>query len=78
MFNFGAGLTGLLFNLYRLRRHNPRRWLRFSGALISAYVLAVYGLVLLGHIPESEIRVYMRWFVGGAVMMQLAAEAYNG
>jgi hypothetical protein len=68
---FNAVVYGVacIASLWGLRQANRRRWIRLAGAFIAGYPLTIYLLVVAGYIPDTEVRLYMRWF-------QLAIGAY--
>lgn len=78
LFNFTCAAIALIANSIRFfKRDNPRRWLRLPAALIALYIAGVYLASMLGIVPESEIRFFMRWFQG-AITIYLTVEALNG
>jgi len=52
----------LVFTVKRVKRENPRMWLRVVSATICVYEICVYGGAFLGLIPESYIPQLARWF----------------
>lgn len=61
----------------RLRRDNPRLWIRIPALFISGYVCMVYFLVMIHVITESDIPQLMRWFQL-VIAAYIVLEAKNG
>jgi len=50
------------FTARKIRRDNYRMWMRIPAAFVSGYIFLVYLLVIVGIIPEDNVRYFMRWF----------------
>ncbi|RPH37472.1 hypothetical protein EHM92_02590 [bacterium] len=75
--NFALAVIAIWVNWRRTGKENLRRGLRISGLFIALYVAVVYGLVILGVIPEFEVRLWMRFFQA-VILAYLISEALNG
>ncbi len=74
---FLLALGGIYFNAIGIRKTNPKRWMRFAGLCISAYIAVIFGLALFRIISSSDVSPYMRWFQG-AILVYVIAEARLG
>lgn len=56
--SFGA----LILTSRRFFTEREMKMFRLPAMFISAYIFSIYLLSVMGIIPESDIRQYMRWF----------------
>jgi uncharacterized integral membrane protein len=64
-------------NARRIRAGNARNGIRWVALSFSLYIATIYFLVIIGFIPDTDVRLYMRWFQI-PIGMYLILEAMNG
>ena len=75
--NFVLGLAVVFHNARRIKKSNPRTWLRASGAIMGGYVAAIYFLAGVGILQPENVSFYLRWFMG-VILLYIITEAQNG